>query len=177
MTTVMDLTRIKAFAFDIDGVATDGGVFCNSDGDLLRTYDAKDGFAIRMAVMNGYHVAVVTGGSSESIRKRMATSGVKPEDVFLHSRRKIEDLDTFCARYGLSRKEVMFFGDDIPDMECMQASGCGVCPSDAVEEVKAIADWVSGFPGGKGCLRNAIETTLRTQGKWDFNAGRYKKLF
>ena len=173
----MDLSSIKAFAFDIDGVATDGGVFCNSDGDLLRTYDAKDGFAIRMAVMNGYHVAVVTGGSSESIRKRMATSGVKPEDVFLHSRNKIEDLDTFCARYGLSRKEVMFFGDDVPDMECMMESGCGVCPSDAVEEVQAIADWISDYPGGKGCLRNAIESTLKAQDKWVFNAARYKKLF
>ena len=173
----MDLSNIKAFAFDIDGVATDGGVFCNSDGDLLRTYDAKDGFAIRMAVMNGYHVAVVTGGSSESIRKRMTTSGVKPEDVFLHSRNKIEDLDAFCARYGLSRKEVMFFGDDVPDMECMMESGCGVCPADAVEEVKAIANWVSAYPGGKGCLRNAIETTLKAQDKWVFNAARYKKLF
>ena len=122
----MDLSNIKAFAFDIDGVATDGGVFCFSDGDLLRAYDAKDGFAIRMAVMNGYHVGIITGGSSESIRKRMTTSGVKPEDVFLHSRNKIEDLDTFCARYGLSRKEVMFFGDDVPDMECMMESGCGV---------------------------------------------------
>ena len=70
----MDFSRIKAFAFDIDGVATDGGVFCDSNGDLLRTYDAKDGFAIRMAVMRGYPVAVITGGSSESIRKRMITS-------------------------------------------------------------------------------------------------------
>lgn len=173
----MDLSGIKAFAFDIDGVATDGGVFCNSDGDLLRTYDAKDGFAIRMAIMNGYPVGIITGGSSESIRKRMATSGVKPEDVFLHSRRKIDDLNQFCARYGLSPKEVMYFGDDVPDIECMLSSGCGVCPSDAVEEVKSIASWVSAYPGGKGCLRNAIETTLRSQGKWDFDAGRYKKLF
>ena len=177
MTSDMDLRKIKAFAFDIDGVATDGGVFCNSDGDLLRTYDAKDGFAIRMAVMNGFHVAVVTGGSSESIRKRMATSGVKPEDVFLHSRRKIDDLNTFCARYGLSPKEVMFFGDDVPDMECMQASGCGVCPADAVTEVQKVADWMTDAPGGKGCLREAIEKTLRKQGKWIFNSEEYKNKF
>ena len=171
------LTGIKAFAFDIDGVATNGGVFCASDGDLLRTYDAKDGFAIRMAVMNGFPLAIITGGSSESIRKRMVTSGVKPEDVFLHCRNKIEQLDQFCTRYGLERKDVMYFGDDVPDIECMQVSGCGVCPSDAVEEVKDIADWVSDFPGGKGCLRNAIEATLRSQDKWVFETGLYKKLF
>ena len=172
-----DLSQIKAFAFDIDGVATDGGVFCDPDGNLLRTYDAKDGFAIRMAVMNGFPVAIITGGSSESIRKRMLTSGVKPEDVFLHSRRKIDDFDTFCARYGLDHKDVMFFGDDVPDMECMMASGCGVCPSDSVEEVQAIADWISDYPGGKGCLRNAIESTLKAQDKWVFDSGRYKKMF
>ncbi|MCR5018967.1 MAG: HAD hydrolase family protein [Bacteroidales bacterium] len=173
----MDFSKIKAFAFDIDGVATDGGVFCFSTGDLLRTYDAKDGFAIRMAVMNGYPVGVITGGSSESIRLRMGTSGVKPEDVFLHSRRKMDDFDTFCNRYGLAHEEVMFFGDDVPDMEVMAASGCGVCPSDAVEEVRSMADWVSPFPGGRGCLRNSIETVLRAQGKWVFDAGEYKKKF
>ena len=173
----MDLLGIKAFAFDIDGVATDGGVFCNGDGDLLRTYDAKDGFAIRMAAMHGYPVAVITGGSSESIRKRMITSGIKPEDVFLHCRDKREQFAIFCERYNLKPEDVMYFGDDVPDMDLLIQSGCGVCPSDAVEEVKEIADWVSAYPGGKGCLRNAIETTLRAQGKWSFDPVLYKAKF
>lgn len=173
----MDLSKIRAFAFDIDGVATDGGVFCFSDGDLLRTYDAKDGFAIRMAVMNGYPVAVITGGSSESIRKRMVTSGVKPEDVFLHCRDKREQFNQFAQRYGLDTSEIMYFGDDVPDIDCIVMSGCGVCPSDAVDEVKAVADYITSRPGGRGCLREAIERTLREQGKWEFNAGTYKKLF
>ena len=172
-----DLSGIKAFAFDIDGVATDGGVLCNSEGDLLRTYDAKDGFAIRMAVMHGYPVAVITGGSSETIRKRMVTSGVKPEDVFLHCRDKRIEFAQFCQRYGLTPQDVMFFGDDVPDMDVLKSCGCGVCPADAVEEVKAIAHWVSDYPGGKGCLRNAIETVLRQQGRWTFDPDRYKKLF
>ena len=173
----MNLKQIKAFAFDIDGVATDGGVFCNSDGDLLRTYDAKDGFAIRMAVLNGFPVAVITGGSSESIRKRMITSGVKPEDVFLHCRNKMEQFTQFCQRYGLRPEEVMYFGDDIPDIECMKASGCGVCPSDAVEDAIKAADWMTDAPGGKGCLREAIEKTLKKQGKWVFDAAEYKAKF
>ena len=173
----MDLANIKAFALDIDGVATDGSVFCHSDGDLLRTYDAKDGFALRMAVMHGYPVAILTGGSSESIRKRMVTSGVKPEDVFLHCRDKREQFAQFCARYSLLPEEVMYFGDDVPDMDVLRMSGCGVCPADAVDEVKAIADWVSDRPGGRGCLRQCIETTLRLQGRWTFDADQYKKRF
>ncbi len=173
----MNLLDIKAFAFDIDGVATDGGVFCNSDGDLLRTYDAKDGFAIRMAVLNGYHVAVITGGSSESIRKRMATSGVNPDDVFLHCRNKIEQFTQFCERYSLKPEDIMYFGDDIPDVECIMAAGCGVAPADAVPEAIEAADWVTEHKGGKGCLREAIEGTLRAQGKWVFDAVAYKKKF
>ena len=173
----MNLDKIKAFAFDIDGVATDGGVFCNGEGDLLRTYDAKDGFAIRMAVMHGFPVAVITGGSSESIRKRMLTSGVKAEDVFLHCRDKREQFAVFCQRYNLQPEDVMYFGDDVPDIALLIASGCGVCPSDAVEEVKEIADWVTSRPGGKGCLREAIEATLRMQGKWVFDPVNYKAKF
>jgi len=173
----MDFSNIKAFALDIDGVATDGGVFCNSDGDLLRTYDAKDGFALRMAVMNGYPVAIITGGRSESIRLRMTTSGVLPDDVYLGSRDKLEDFDRFCAKKGLKRSEVMYFGDDVPDIPVLEACGCGVCPADAVDEAKASCDWVSPFPGGKGCLRNSIETVLRSQGRWKFEVGIYKKRF
>ena len=173
----MDLLKIKAFAFDIDGVATDGTILCTSEGDLLRMYDAKDGFAIRMAAMNGFPVAVITGGSSETIRIRMQASGVKPEDVFLHCRDKMDEFRLFCERYNLSPKEVMYFGDDVPDIEVMQSCGCGVCPADAVDEVKAVADWVSPFPGGKGCLRDSIETTLRAQGKWVFDTVVYKQKF
>ena len=173
----MDLLKIKAFAFDIDGVATDGSILCTTDGDLLRIYDAKDGFAIRMAVMQGYPVAVITGGSSESIRKRMLASGLKPEDVFLHCRNKMDEFHQFCERYDLQPEDVMYFGDDVPDIELLQAAGCGVCPSDAMEEAKAAADIVSSKPGGKGCLREVIENTLRAQGKWDFDTAEYKRLF
>ncbi|MBO4340696.1 MAG: HAD hydrolase family protein [Bacteroidales bacterium] len=173
----MDLSNIKAFAFDVDGVATNGGIMCDATGELLRTYDAKDGFAVRMAVLNGYPVAVITGGRSESIRLRMLTSGVRAEDVFLHSRNKIEQFKEFCARYSLKAEEVMFFGDDIPDLECMRASGCGVAPSDAVPEALEAADWVSSCPGGRGCLREGIETTLRQQGRWVFDTDQYKKKF
>ena len=173
----MDLTRIKAFAFDIDGVATDGTLLCMPDGDFLRLYDAKDGFAIRMACMNGYPVAVITGGSSESIRKRMTASGIKPEDVFLHCRDKRVEFGQFCQRYNLQPEEVMYFGDDVPDIDVMKACGCAVCPSDAVMEAQKAADWMTDAPGGKGCLREAIEKTLKKQGKWIFDPVVYKQRF
>ena len=173
----MDLSKIKAFAFDIDGVATDGGILCNTDGDFLRVYDAKDGFAVRMACMNAYEVAVITGGRSKSIMERFKASGVKAENIYLHSRDKMDDFGKFCEKYALQPDEVMYFGDDIPDVELMKACGIGVCPSDAVPEAKAAADFISSRPGGKGCLREGIEMVMRAQGRWLFETSLYKKLF
>ena len=174
---IAKLKTIKAFAFDIDGVMTDGGILSDLEGQLYRTFDAKDGFAVRMACMNGFPVGVITGGRSQSIRARYKGNGIPPEDIYLGSRNKIADLKDFCRRHDVKLEEVIFFGDDVPDMESMMAAGIGICPSDASEDVKAIADIVSERPGGKACVREYIEMTMKSQGKWSFDVGTYTKLF
>lgn len=172
-----DLKDIKGFAFDIDGVMTDGGILADLEGQLYRTYDAKDGFAVRMASMNGYPVGVITGARSQSVRARFAGNGIPPEDVYLGSRDKITDFDDFCARHGLERSEVMFFGDDIPDIPVILAAGIGVVPADAVDEAKEAADIVSDRPGGKCCVRRHIEQVMKAQGRWNFDVQVYKNRF
>lgn len=173
----MDYSKIKAFAFDIDGVMTDGGLLGDLNGEFYRTYDAKDGFAVRMATMNGYVVGVITGGSSLSIKARFRACGIPAEDIYLHSRDKMEDFQDFCARHDLLPENVMYFGDDVPDMDVIKACGIGVCPADAMPDVKAVADYVSPFPGGKGCIRECFETVMKSQGRWIFDTGVYKKDF
>ena len=172
-----DLKDIKAFAFDIDGVMTDGGILADLEGQLYRTYDAKDGFAVRMAAMNGFPVGVITGARSQSVRARFSGNGIPPEDVYLGSRDKITDFDDFCARHGLERSEVMYFGDDVPDIPVLMAAGIGVVPSDGVDEAKEAADIVSDRPGGKCCVRRHIEQVMRAQGKWNFDVNVYKSRF
>jgi 3-deoxy-D-manno-octulosonate 8-phosphate phosphatase (KDO 8-P phosphatase) len=169
--------KIKAFAFDVDGVLTDGGILADLNGELYRVFDAKDAMAIRMAAMKGFHLAIITGGRSESIRKRFESCGIKPEDVYLGSRAKIHDFEDFCRRHHLEPHEVMYFGDDLPDIPVMVACGCGVCPSDAVEEVKEIAGYISTRPGGKGCARETIEAVLKVQGSWELDVQAYKRQF
>ena len=171
------LRKIKAFAFDVDGVLTDGGILGTLDGELYRTYDAKDAFALRMAHMNGYRLCCITGGRSESIRKRMSTCGFRNEDVYLGSRVKLEDFNDFCQRHGLTAEEVMYFGDDIPDVPVLKACGCGVCPSDAVDEAKEAADIVSDYPGGKLCVRKTLEMVMKIQSKWDVDFETYRRMF
>jgi 3-deoxy-D-manno-octulosonate 8-phosphate phosphatase (KDO 8-P phosphatase) len=161
------LHTIKAFAFDVDGVLTDGSVQVSENGDLLRTYNAKDGLAIREAVDAGYPIAIITGGSSETICRRFTTLGVKDTDIYLRSRLKTPDLLDFCRRYGLQPADIIFVGDDLPDITPMQQCGLPCCPSDAVPEVQAVAEYVSPCRGGGGCVRDIIEQTLKIQGKWN----------
>ena len=171
------LRKIKAFAFDVDGVFTDGGILADCSGELYRTFDAKDSMAIRMASMKDYPLAIITGGRSESITKRFTTCGVGQEDIYLGSRAKIEDFEKFCAKHALKPEEVMYIGDDLPDIPVMTACGCGVCPADAADEVLTIADLITNNPGGKGCVREAISMVMKLQGKWKLDVQQYKKKF
>ena len=167
------LQKIKAFVFDVDGVLTDGGILATPEGDLLRVFDSKDAFGLRMAYMKGYKVGVITGGVSESIKLRFKTCGVPMENIYLGSRAKIEDLEDFCQRNNITPEEVMYFGDDLPDIPVLERCGLAVCPCDAVTEVKAVCDYVSLYPGGHGCARDLIQQTLKVKGEWALDLQAY----
>ncbi len=167
------LQNIKAFAYDVDGVFTDGGVLATGDGDLLRTFDSKDGFGVRMTVLKGYPTAIVTGGSSESIRKRFRGIGIPDEDIYLTSRNKVPDFLDFCKRHNLEPSQVAFVGDDLPDIPILKICGLAVCPADAVAEVKEVCDYVSLYNGGKGCVRDLVEQVLKIHGNWVFDPVAY----
>ena len=172
-----DFKNVKALAFDVDGVFTDGGILCDLSGELYRSFDAKDGFAVRMLSLKNIPVAIITGGRSGSIRERFKSCGIPPENVYLGSRDKLEDLDRFCRRFSLALDEVLYTGDDIPDIEAIVKCGTGCCPSDAVHEVKEAADYISPFPGGRGCVRDIIEKAMKANGLWEFDARGYKAKF
>lgn len=158
------LHSIKSFIFDFDGVLSDGGVWGLPDGEFIRRTDVKDGYAIQYAVKKGYHVALISGSNGESLVARMRALGV--EDVFLSCASKIEIYDRYLKQRGLKDREVLYIGDDIPDYEVMQRAGVAACPSDAAKEICEISDYVSHFPGGRGCVRDVIEQVLRLQGMW-----------
>jgi len=160
---------IKAFAFDVDGVFTDGLVLAMPDGDLLRQFNSKDCFGVRTAVDNGFPCAIITGGVSQSLLNRARSLGIGNERLYMMSKDKAEDFLHFCAREGLKPEEVAFVGDDIPDIPAIRLAGLGVCPSDAVAEVREAADFVSSFAGGRGCIRDLVERVLKPQNRWRFD--------
>ena len=171
------LKNIKALVFDVDGVMTDGGILINSDGELYRFFDAKDSLALRLASLVPYHLGCITGATATNIVKRLGVCGFKKEDIYLSSRNKIVDFNNFCKRHSLKSEEVMYFGDDLPDISVIQAAGIGICPSDAVDEVKEVADYISPYGGGKLFIRKAIEMVMKAQGKWGFDVENYTNKF
>lgn len=169
------LYKIKAFAFDVDGVFTDGKVLAMPDGDLLRSFNSKDCFGVRMAVDNGFPCAFITGGCSQSLIQRARSLGVKDEDMFQLSKNKWVDFEFFCKRHGFAADEVAFMGDDLPDVPALEKAGLPACPADAVAEVRETVEtngFVSSRNGGAGCVRELIESVMKAQGRWVFDPSR-----
>ena len=159
-----DLQKIRAVVFDLDGVLSSETIALGMDGTPLRTVNIKDGYAIQLALKKGLRVAIISGCKIEAVRKRY--EGLGMEDIYLGATVKIKIYDDFIAKYGLKDDEIIFMGDDIPDLEVMRRVGCAVCPKDACPEVKAASCYVSERCGGQGCGRDVIEQVLRAQGKW-----------
>ena len=159
-----DLTRIKAFVFDVDGVLSREVIPLSPDGDPMRTVNIKDGYALQLAVKKGYHVAIITGAYTEAVRVRFSRLGIT--HIYLKSAIKIRDYQDFLSKTGMQPEEVMYAGDDIPDYEVMQLAGLPVAPADAAPEIKQIAKYISARKGGEGVARDVIEQTLKAQGHW-----------
>ena len=159
-----DIARVRAFVFDVDGVFTDGGITVTPDGEFIRQYYAKDGYAVAYALKMGYLVCIITGGRGRGLEKRFEMLGVTR--LYANCRDKIDALKEFMADYALERDEVLFMGDDIPDVEAMVHAGMPVCPADAATEVVEASRYVSRFEGGRGCVRDVVEQVLRARGDW-----------
>lgn len=158
------LVKIRAMVFDVDGVLASAKTILHHSGDLMRTMNTKDGYAIQKAVQEGYVVGIISGAQSESICKRFEAIGV--QDIYLNSADKTADLLDLMSRHGLHPEDVLYMGDDLPDLQVIRMVGLGTCPADAVEEIQAASAYISDLAGGEGCVRDIIEQVLRAQKNW-----------
>jgi 3-deoxy-D-manno-octulosonate 8-phosphate phosphatase (KDO 8-P phosphatase) len=161
------LQHITTFIFDVDGVLTDGTVAITTSGEMLRKMNIKDGYALKTAVDNGFNVCVISGGSNEGVRIRLRGLGIT--DIYLGAHNKIEQLVEYLDIYNIKAENVLYMGDDIPDVPVMKLVGLPCCPQDAVPEIKELSKYISHKNGGKGAVRDVIEQVLKVQNKWDVN--------
>jgi 3-deoxy-D-manno-octulosonate 8-phosphate phosphatase (KDO 8-P phosphatase) len=168
MNLLEQFQNIKAFVFDMDGVLTDGSLIIMPGQEFLRTMDIKDGYALQLAVKKGYHVVVISGSVSKPCAERFEYLGIR--NVFMKVKDKEEVLAQFVLSNNLKWDEVLFMGDDIPDLEVMKQVGLPCCPNDAVAEIKAVSKFISTRNGGKGCAREVIEKVMHLNNQWVVSA-------
>ena len=161
-----DLKKIKALVFDVDGVLSANVIPMSSEGEPLRTVNIKDGYSLHLAAKQGVLLGIITGGRTEAVRKRFTSLGFEDGNIYMGSSVKIHDYHDFRDRHGLKDEEILYVGDDIPDLEVMRECGLPCCPKDAVPEVKAVARYISYAEGGYGCGRDIVEQVLKVQGLW-----------
>lgn len=166
-----DLTKIKAFVFDVDGVLSPSVIPLSQDGYPMRMANIKDGYAIQLAVKLGYKMAIITGGDSEAVNTRFSALGIK--DIYLKASEKLQIFQSWMTENKLKPDEVIFMGDDIPDLKCMRACGLPCAPRDAAWEAREIAIYVSKYDGGYGCVRDVIEQVMKAQSKWMMEANAF----
>lgn len=158
------LKNIKTLVFDVDGVFTDNRVILFPDMEPVRSFSARDAYAIQYAIKKGLNLVVITGGRSESVIKQLKEFGLKY--IYTGVKDKEKKIIEFIQETKGNLDEVLYMGDDIPDMKVMLMVALACCPQDAVNEIKHICNYVSPIKGGCGCVRDIIEQTLKVQGKW-----------
>lgn len=156
---------IKTFIFDVDGVLAIDTMIVMPDGELVRSMNSKDGYAMQLAIKKGYHLIIISGGNSEPVKQRLVKLGVSAVFLGVHNKEKL--LQEYAEQQNLSLAEMLYMGDDIPDYSAMKLVALPCCPADAVPEIKQISKYISPFTGGYGCGRDVIEKVLKLNGDWD----------
>jgi 3-deoxy-D-manno-octulosonate 8-phosphate phosphatase (KDO 8-P phosphatase) len=137
------------------------------NGLQARQMNIKDGLALQMAVKNGYKVVIVSGAASDPVINRFRYLGI--EEIHLGIKDKLNFVQFFVDRNNLNWNEVLFMGDDLPDLLVLQKAGLPCCPADAAIEVKKISKYISAQKGGNGCVRDVIEKVLKLNGRWNYH--------
>lgn len=158
-------SEVETFIFDVDGVLTNGSVIATDAGEMQRTFNIKDGFALQFAVKAGYTIIIISGGDSEGVRTRLKALGIQQVHTAVADKRAL--LTKLEKENGINLATSLYMGDDLPDVSVMNMCGLKTCPKDAVWEIQDQCDWVSQEGGGQGAVREIIEKVLTLQDKWE----------
>ena len=146
----------KLLVMDVDGTLTDGKIYVTAKGEEFKVFDVKDGYGIKNILHEiGMKSAIITGRVSEIVERR--AQELEVDWVYQGVSDKKACLQNLMDEHGYAKEEVMYVGDDLNDLECMQMAGYSCCPADAHERVKEIADYVASKHGGAGAIREVIE--------------------
>ena len=164
--------KIELILSDVDGVLTDGGVIFDNQGVEIKRFHIRDGFGIKLWQQAGYRFGIITGRASQIVKLRASELGI---DLIRQGvDNKLPIAQQIMQELKLAPEQVAFIGDDLPDLPVLRSVGLAVAPADAANEVHQAAQLITKYSGGCGAVREAIETILQTQGRWEHLIRKYK---
>jgi 3-deoxy-D-manno-octulosonate 8-phosphate phosphatase (KDO 8-P phosphatase) len=163
MDLLKSFRQVTTFVFDVDGVLTDGTVLLLENGLQARRMNIKDGLALQLA-QRSHRVVILSGAYSEPVLRRLQYLGLA--EIFLGTKDKLGFLKKYLQEHTIDWSQVLYMGDDLPDMGVLKSAGLACCPADAVPEVKACCHYISTKNGGEACVREVIEKVLKLSGHW-----------
>jgi 3-deoxy-D-manno-octulosonate 8-phosphate phosphatase (KDO 8-P phosphatase) len=153
---------IKLLVLDVDGCLTDGRIVYSNEGDEIKAFNVKDGFAIVNWVALGRDVAIITGRQSKIVEKR--AKELKIRHLYQGVKDKLTCLQNLCNELGIGLDEVAAIGDDLNDYRLLKACGRSFAPADAMHHIMGMVDVVLSRQGGDGAVREMIELLIRQEG-------------
>lgn len=167
----MPLANIQLLILDVDGVLTDGGIIRDDAGQQIKRFHVRDGAGIVLWRRLNKEVAIITGKESTVVTHRAEELGI--EHVYQNVGNKLDVYDQLKDELGIKDSEIAYVGDDLPDLPVMRRVAVPIAVADASEEVRAVAKYVTKYPGGYGAVRDAIEFLCKEMGVWQQVLDRY----
>jgi 3-deoxy-D-manno-octulosonate 8-phosphate phosphatase (KDO 8-P phosphatase) len=153
---------IKILAMDVDGTLTDGKVYIGDNGEIMKAFNIKDGYAIyKFLPENNILPVIVTGRISKIVEKRAVELGIK--EVYQGISDKLAAMKEIAEKHNCKYDEIAYIGDDENDLPAMNIAGVVGCPADASASVKKVASFVSSCNGGSGAVREFVEWIIENE--------------
>ncbi|WP_367670466.1 3-deoxy-manno-octulosonate-8-phosphatase KdsC [Sodalis-like secondary symbiont of Drepanosiphum platanoidis] len=152
---------IKLLICDVDGVLSNGMIFLGKNGEEIKSFNIKDGYGIKKLIKKNIEVAIITGGSSISIKKRCKFLGIK--HIYQNQSNKINALNILLKKINLNLTQVAYIGDDLIDKKIMNIVGLSIAVSDAHPLIKPYAHYITKKLGGYGAVREICDLILSSQ--------------
>jgi len=156
--------KIKLIIMDVDGTLSDGRFFVMPSGETIKSFDVKDGTGITFAHLADIKTAIITGKSSDAVRKR--AEELQIDDYYEGVVDKTTPFFELLEKYQLKKEEAAYIGDDIGDAEVMGMVGFSAAVGDAHPLIKRISHYIAKRYGGRGAVREVIDFILDVQEKW-----------
>ena len=157
------LQRLRLFATDVDGVLTDAGMYYSESGEELKKFNTRDGMGIKLLQRTGQITALITMEETKLVTRRAEKLAI-PE-VHQGARDKLAVMREMVARHGLTLQQVAYIGDDVNDLEVLNAVGFSAAPADALPAVRNAVDYVCRQKGGEGAVREVADLILEAKSK------------